>query len=56
MIFIKGDDVECINAKMPELTQGKKYKCINYTRCTDTVLIINDNGKKQYYGSTNFKK
>ena len=58
MKFAKGDNIVCINNKSFEsqLTIGKEYPCLNYINCADTVLVKNNLGKKETYGSTNFRK
>ena len=57
MKFVKGDKLKCIsNVGLIGITIGLVYECINYTSCTDTVLIRNDNNIKDNYSSPHFIK
>jgi deoxyxylulose-5-phosphate synthase len=55
--FIRGDNLQCINViGTVGITAGSIYVCLNYTHCTNAVLVLNDNNVKERYSCSHFIK
>ena len=58
MALQKGDDVVCINARIPhgqgELIEGKIYTISKDSETRGMVFVINEFGKEEPYGLTRF--